>query len=128
MFADIYGWFTEDFDTATSRMLKRCSTNKANSRLGQNVRLSAKYSFGEIRGRQFSSPSRPRFVVGGSVITIYRSYPGWYVPCISPFVTQTVYYLRMAAIPHEIKRQYLSRLKQDAAYGKLPYIEDNGKK
>jgi glutathione S-transferase len=34
----------------------------------------------------------------------------------------------MAGIPHEIKRQDLSRLTQDAPYGKLPYIEDDGKK
>jgi len=33
----------------------------------------------------------------------------------------------MADIPHEIKRQDLSRLRQDAPYGKLPYIEDDGK-
>ena len=36
--------------------------------------------------------------------------------------------MRMAGIPHEIKRQDLSRLTQDAPYGKLPYIEDDGKK
>jgi glutathione S-transferase len=34
----------------------------------------------------------------------------------------------MAGILHEIKRQDLSRLTQDAPYGKLPYIEDDGRK
>ena len=62
------------------------------------------------------------------MIRIYTYNPGWNVPCISPFVTKTIYYMRMAGIPHEIKRQDLSRLTQDAPYGKLPYIEDDGKK
>ena len=56
------------------------------------------------------------------MIRIYTYNPGWNVPCISPFVTKTIYYMRMAGIPHEIKRQDLSRLTQDAPYGKLPYI------
>jgi len=62
------------------------------------------------------------------MITIYQYIPGWNVPCISPFVTKTIYYMRMAGIPHEVKRQDLSRLQQDAPYGKLPFIEDNGVK
>ena len=62
------------------------------------------------------------------MITIYQYIPGWNVPCISPFVTKTIYYMRMAGIPHEIKRQDLSRLQQDAPYGKLPFIEDGGVK
>lgn len=62
------------------------------------------------------------------MITIYQYIPGWNVPCISPFVTKTIYYMRMAAIPYEVKRQDLSRLSQDAPYGKLPFIEDNGAK
>jgi glutathione S-transferase len=62
------------------------------------------------------------------MITIYQYIPGWNVPCISPFVSKTIYYMRMAGIPHEVKRQDLSRLQQDAPYGKLPFIEDNGVK
>ncbi|MGA7873345.1 MAG: glutathione S-transferase family protein [Candidatus Binatus sp.] len=62
------------------------------------------------------------------MITIYQYIPGWNVPCISPFVTKTIYYMRMAGIPHEVKRQDLSRLQQDAPYGKLPFIDDNGVK
>jgi glutathione S-transferase len=62
------------------------------------------------------------------MITIYQYISGWNVPCISPFVTKTIYYMRMAGIPHEVKRQDLSRLQQDAPYGKLPFIEDNGVK
>jgi glutathione S-transferase len=62
------------------------------------------------------------------MITIYQYNPGWNVPCISPFVSKAIYYMRMAGIPHEIKRQDLSRLQQDAPYGKLPFIEDNGVK
>jgi glutathione S-transferase len=62
------------------------------------------------------------------MITIYQYIPGWNVPCISPFVTKTIYYMRMAGIPHEVKRQDLNRLEQDAPYGKLPFIEDNGVK
>ena len=62
------------------------------------------------------------------MITIYQYIPGWNVPCISPFVTKTIYYMRMAGIPHEIKRQDLSRLQQDAPYGKLPFIQDSGVK
>jgi glutathione S-transferase len=62
------------------------------------------------------------------MITIYRYISGWNVPCISPFVTKTIYYMRMAGIPHEIMGQDLARLNEDAPYGKLPFIVDNGRK
>lgn len=62
------------------------------------------------------------------MITIYQYVPGWNVPCISPFVTKTIYYMRMAGIPHQVRRLDLSRLQQDAPYGKLPFIEDDGVK
>jgi len=62
------------------------------------------------------------------MISIYRFNPAWNVPCVSPFVTKAIYYLRMADIPHEVKVQDFSRLEQDAPYGKLPYIEDDGVK
>jgi isoprene-epoxide---glutathione S-transferase len=51
--------------------------------------------------------------------------PGWGVPCISPFVTKTMYYLKMAAIPFVTERQNLQTLQADAPYGKLPYIIDS---
>ena len=62
------------------------------------------------------------------MLNVYRFGPGWGLPCISPFVTKVVYYLKMAGIPYEIVTQDPSRLKQDAPYGKLPYIVDEGKK
>ena len=62
------------------------------------------------------------------MLSVYRFAPGWDVPCVSPFVTKVVYYLRMARIPHHVVVQDLTRLSQDAPYGKLPYIVDEGKK
>ena len=62
------------------------------------------------------------------MLSVYRFAPAWDVPCFSPFVTKVIYYLRMARIPHEIVAQDASRLAQDAPYGKLPYIVDEGKK
>lgn len=62
------------------------------------------------------------------MLSVYRFAPAWDVPCLSPFVTKVIYYLRMARIPHEIVAQDPSRLAQDAPYGKLPYIVDEGKK
>jgi isoprene-epoxide---glutathione S-transferase len=62
------------------------------------------------------------------MLSVYRYVPGWGMPCISPFVTKVVYYLQMARIPHQIVGQDSSRLSQDAPYGKLPYIVDDGKK
>ena len=62
------------------------------------------------------------------MLSVYRYAPGWDVPCVSPFVTKVVYYLRMAHIPHQIVAQDPTRLSQDAPYGKLPYIVDDGRK
>jgi glutathione S-transferase len=51
--------------------------------------------------------------------------PGWGVPCVSPFVTKTQYYLKMAKIPFSAVRQNPLTLKSDAPCGKLPYIIDD---
>lgn len=49
---------------------------------------------------------------------------GWDVPCVSPYVSKTVYYLKMAGIPFETERQDLMKLADDAPFAKLPYIID----
>ena len=51
--------------------------------------------------------------------------PGWGVPCVSPFVTKTLYYLKMADISFVTERQNLQTLHADAPYAKLPYIIDS---
>lgn len=56
-------------------------------------------------------------------VFIYNN-PGWGVPCISPFVTKTLYYLKMTAVPFVVERQNLQTLQADAPFGKLPYIVD----
>ena len=48
----------------------------------------------------------------------------WQVPCVSPFVSKAVYYLKMAGIPFETERQDLMKLQEDAPFAKLPYIVD----
>src|ERR1700688_3887836 len=56
-------------------------------------------------------------------VFIYNN-PGWGVPCISPFVTKILYYLKMTAVPFVVERQNLQTLQADAPFGKLPYIVD----
>ncbi len=58
------------------------------------------------------------------MIKVYRYLPGWTVPCISPYVTKVVNYMKMAGIEHEIVGQDLTRLDLDTPYGKLPKIDD----
>lgn len=62
------------------------------------------------------------------MIEVYQYIPAWGLPCISPYVSKLVYYLKMGNMPFEMKAQDLSRLATDAPYGKLPYINDNGTK
>jgi len=58
------------------------------------------------------------------MITLYRFAPIWGLPDLSPFVTKLDVYLRMVELPYKIIRgNYL-----EAPKGKLPAIEDNGKK
>ena len=58
------------------------------------------------------------------MITVYQYLPAWTVPCISPYVTKVIYYMRMAGIEFQTKRQNLTALDQDSPTGKLPYIVD----
>ncbi|HTT39327.1 MAG TPA: glutathione S-transferase C-terminal domain-containing protein [Burkholderiales bacterium] len=58
------------------------------------------------------------------MITIYRYLPAWTVPCISPYVTKTIYYMQMAEIKYEAKNQDLTKLDLDTPHGKLPIIVD----
>ena len=58
------------------------------------------------------------------MIKVYRYLPGWTVPCISPYVTKVVNYIKMVGIEHEIVGQDLTKLDQETPYGKLPKIED----
>lgn len=62
------------------------------------------------------------------MLTIHRFGPGWGLPCISPFVTKLVTYLRLRGdIPFRLVDQNLSRLKIDSPRGKLPFaIMSNG--
>lgn len=58
------------------------------------------------------------------MITIYQYLPGWTVPCISPYVTKVIYYMKMAGVPFEAKAQDLTTLDRDTPHGKLPVIVD----
>jgi glutathione S-transferase len=62
------------------------------------------------------------------MITVYQYIPAWGLPCISPYVSKLVFYLKMAGLPFEAKMQDLSRLATDAPFGKLPYIVDGKNK
>jgi glutathione S-transferase len=58
------------------------------------------------------------------MITLYQYLPAWNVPCISPYVTKVVYYLKMTGLPFALKPQDLTRLDRDTPTGKLPYLVD----
>ena len=59
------------------------------------------------------------------MITIYQYLPGWTVPCISPYVTKVLYYMRMVGLPFESKLQDLTKLDHETPHGKLPVIVDD---
>ncbi len=58
------------------------------------------------------------------MIKIYRYLPAWTVPCISPYVTKVINYMKMVGIEHEIIDQDLTRLDEETPFGKLPKIDD----
>ena len=58
------------------------------------------------------------------MITIYQYMPGWTVPCISPYVTKVIYYMRMTGLKFEAKPQDLTKLDRDTPFGKLPVLVD----
>ncbi len=58
------------------------------------------------------------------MITIYQYMPGWTVPCISPYVTKVINYMRMTDLKFESKPQNLAQLDRDTPHGKLPVIVD----
>lgn len=60
------------------------------------------------------------------MIKVYGYMPGWTVPCISPYVTKVVYYMKMTGLPHEVVAQNLLRLDAETPHGKLPTINDDG--
>lgn len=59
------------------------------------------------------------------MIKVYGYLPAWTVPCVSPFVTKVVNYMKMTEIPFEYVNQDLARIDIDTPYGKLPIIEDD---
>lgn len=58
------------------------------------------------------------------MITIYQYLPAWTVPCISPYVTKVIYYMRMTGISFTAQSQDLTKLDFDTPHGKLPVIVD----
>ena len=58
------------------------------------------------------------------MVTIYQYLPAWTVPCISPYVTKVIYYMRMTDLNFEAKPQDLTKLDRDTPHGKLPVIVD----
>jgi isoprene-epoxide---glutathione S-transferase len=62
------------------------------------------------------------------MIKVYGYLPGWTVPCISPYVTKAINYMKMAGIPYEFVNANLTTLDSDTPHGKLPVIDDNGEK
>ena len=63
------------------------------------------------------------------MLTVYGYVPAWGLPDISPYVTKLIFYMTMAKIPFKYVSQDLTKLDDDAPYGKLPYIiDDDGSK
>jgi isoprene-epoxide---glutathione S-transferase len=60
------------------------------------------------------------------MIKVYRYLPGWSVPCISPYVTKVINYMKMTGLDYEPVSQDLTKLDQETPFGKLPKIDDDG--
>jgi len=60
------------------------------------------------------------------MITLYGYIPAWGLPDISPYVTKTDCYLRMAGLPYELVTLPGGDLSKTPK-GKLPFIEDQGR-
>ena len=58
-------------------------------------------------------------------LKIYGYLPAWDLPDISPYVTKLVAYLKIKKISYEYINQDLTKLDDDAPYGKLPYVIDD---
>ena len=58
------------------------------------------------------------------MIKVYGYLPAWTVPCISPYVTKVVNYMKMTGVDHEFVNQDLTKLDNDTPFGKLPVIVD----
>ena len=60
---------------------------------------------------------------------LYQYIAAWGTPCISPYVTKVVNYMKMTGIDCDIVQQDLGTLGEDAPRGKLPYLVlDDGSK
>lgn len=55
------------------------------------------------------------------MIQVFGIRPAWGLPCVSPYVTKLVYWLRWQQVPHTLLSQDASRLREDSPSGKLPY-------
>ncbi len=58
------------------------------------------------------------------MIKLYQFVPAWGIPNLSPFCVKVETYLRMAGLPYEV----VDAIPLQGPKGKLPFIEDNGKR
>jgi glutathione S-transferase len=56
------------------------------------------------------------------MIDVFGVRPAWGLPCVSPYVTKLVYWLRWHRVPHRLRSQPLATLTIDSPTGKLPYV------
>ena len=61
------------------------------------------------------------------MITLQGFAPAWTLPCLSPFVTKTAYYMRLAGIEYAFASVNPFELKTATPFGKVPVINDDGK-
>ncbi|HIJ61474.1 MAG TPA: glutathione S-transferase family protein [Rhodospirillaceae bacterium] len=59
------------------------------------------------------------------MIKLFGFIPAWGLPDISPYVSKTDLYLRLAGVPFSLEMLYHGDLTQTSK-GKLPFIDDNG--